>query len=201
MTGVLLSVKPEYAEKLIERKKKYELVLFRKFPNDPMKNMFIQSVLYRIPSALRGASPRPKGDPRYFGRKIPWIMISDISKEHGRYISKTKDTVTEEGAKRSRYLKTGTLILSNSGTACVPKILAMDGCIHDGFVAFPDLENCDEKLFLYYYFDYIRPLIIQENRQGVTQVDLNTNIVKNIEIPLSPSSAASSQNWRAFHQT
>src|SRR5262245_5346204 len=77
-----------------------------------------------IAEVIRGASPRPKGDPRYFGGNIPWIMISDVTREPGRYISTTRDTVTEEGAIRSRYLPKGTLILSNSGTVCVPKILA-----------------------------------------------------------------------------
>ncbi|CAG1007632.1 MAG: restriction endonuclease subunit S [Candidatus Methanoperedens sp.] len=139
-----------------------------------------------IIEVIRGASPRPKGDPRYFGGNIPWIMISDISRQYGKYISRTRDTVTEEGAKRSRYLKTGTLILSNSGTVCVPKILAVDGCIHDGFVAFPEVNSELETLFLYHYFHFIRPEIIQKNRQGITQVNLNTNIVKSIEIPLPP---------------
>jgi type I restriction enzyme S subunit len=142
--------------------------------------------LGEIAEVIRGASPRPKGEPRYFGGTIPWIMISDISKEEGKFISKTRDTVTEEGAKKSRFLKAGTLILSNSGTVCVPKILAVDGCIHDGFVAFPDLTKNLEMLYLYYYFDYIRPKIIQENRQGVTQVNLNTNIVRNIDVPFPP---------------
>jgi type I restriction enzyme, S subunit len=137
---------------------------------------------------VRGASPRPKGDPRYFGGNIPWIMISDISREKGRFISRTRDTVTEEGAKKSRYLKSGTLILSNSGTVCVPKILAVDGCIHDGFVAFPNLPQGIDQLYIYYYLDYIRPYIIQENKQGVTQVNLNTNIVKSITIALPPYS-------------
>lgn len=144
--------------------------------------------LGEIAQVIRGASPRPKGNPKYFGGDIPWIMISDISKEKGKYISRTKDTVTNEGAKKSRYLRAGTLILSNSGTVCVPKILAVDGCIHDGFVAFPDLTENIDILYLYYFFDYIRPKIIQENRQGVTQINLNTNIVKEILILLPPLS-------------
>ena len=141
---------------------------------------------WRYSQVIRGASPRPKGDPKYFGGNILWIMISDISKEKGKYISKTKDKVTEEGAKKSRHLKKGTLILSNSGTICVPKILAVDGCVHDGFVAFPDLTKNVDILYLYYYFDFIRPKIMDQNKQGITQVNLNTDIVRNIIVPLSP---------------
>ena len=94
-----------------------------------------------ITGVIRGGSPRPKGDPRYFGGSIPWIMISDVSRESGKYLTQTRETVTEEGAKRSRLLRAGALILSNSGTVCVPKILAIDGCIHDGFVSFPSLPQ------------------------------------------------------------
>jgi type I restriction enzyme S subunit len=155
---------------------------------DPPKlpNGWVYTKVGEIAEVIRGASPRPKGDPRYFGGNIPWIMISDISKEEGKFISKTRDKVTEEGAKRSRYLKTGTLILSNSATVCVPKILAADGCIHDGFVAFPNLSKKLEILYLYYYFQHIRQKIINENRQGVTQVNLNTGIVREIPVPLPP---------------
>ncbi len=148
---------------------------------------WVWTKLGEITEVIRGASPRPKGDPKYFGGNIPWIMISDISKERGKYISKTKDTVTEEGARKSRYLNAGTLILSNSGTVCVPKILAVNGCIHDGFVAFPNISNeIIHILYLYYYFEYIRPQVIQENKQGVTQINLNTSIVKDLLIPFPP---------------
>lgn len=139
-----------------------------------------------ITDVIRGASPRPKGDPRYFGGNIPWIMISDISREKGKFLTQTKDHVTETGAKKSRLLEKGSLILSNSGTVCVPKILGVDGCIHDGFVTFPTLAKNIELLYVYYWFEYIRPKIIRENKQGVTQVNLNTTIVKNIEIPIPP---------------
>lgn len=154
----------------------------------PLPKGWVLTSIGEITEVVRGASPRPKGDPRYFGGNIPWIKISDVSKEKGKFVSETKDTVTKEGASKSRLLEKGTLILSNSGTVCVPKILAVDGCIHDGFVAFPDLTKNVNKLLLYYFFEYIRPRIIQENRQGVTQVNLNTTIVRNIPFLFPPFS-------------
>jgi type I restriction enzyme S subunit len=140
--------------------------------------------LEQIAEVVRGASPRPKGDPRYFGGPIPWIKISDITKEPGVYLTRTAEGVTEEGAKKSRHLPAGTLILSNSGTVCVPRILAIDGCVHDGFVAFPDLTQQIDILYLLYHFDCIRPRVIQANRQGMTQVNLNTTIVRDLAIAL-----------------
>ena len=147
--------------------------------DEDIPSEWVQVKLGDVLQVIRGASPRPKGDPRYFGGDIPWIKISDITKEKGKHISITKDHVTEDGAQKSRFLQAGTLILSNSGTVCVPKILAVDGCIHDGFVAFPELPDKFDILYLYYFFDKIRPQIINENRQGITQVNLNTTIVFN----------------------
>jgi len=154
--------------------------------NEKLPLGWVQVKIGDVLPIIRGASPRPKGDSRYFGGNIPWIKISDITKEKGKYISTTRDHVTEEGAKKSRYLEAGTLILSNSGTVCVPKILAVDGCIHDGFIAFPELPGEFNILYLYHFFDKIRPQIINENRQGITQVNLNTTIVKNIDLPVAP---------------
>src|SRR5579871_5009332 len=90
---------------------------------------------------IRGASPRPKGDPRYFGGDIPWIMIADVTRQPGKYLYRTREGVTKAGSELSRLISAGELILSNSGTVCVPKILKVDGCIHDGFVAFPTLKE------------------------------------------------------------
>ena len=140
-----------------------------------------------ITAVIRGASPRPKGDPRYFNGPIPWIMISDVSREPGKYLTKTREGVTEEGAKRSRLLQPGSLILSNSGTVCVPKILGLSGCIHDGFVTFPSLPDSISKDFLYHWFDFIRPKVIQANKQGITQVNLNTDIVRELDVPIPPA--------------
>jgi type I restriction enzyme S subunit len=181
-------------ERIKEERKKQTMGKYKELPPVDTSELpelpegWVWTRLGEILEVVRGGSPRPKGDPRYFGGDIPWIMISDISREKGKYISKTKDTVTEEGAKKSRYLKTGTLILSNSGTVCVPKILAVDGCIHDGFVAFPDIRGGIDILYLYHFFDFIRPKIIQENKQGVTQVNLNTDIVRNFVICIPPLS-------------
>lgn len=139
-----------------------------------------------ITRVLRGASPRPKGNPKYYGGKIPWIKISDVTGEKGKYLTKTIDSVTDEGVKKSRYLSSGSLILSICATVCVPKILAIDGCIHDGFVYFPDFPDNLDKTFLYYFFESIRPEVIQKNRQGMTQVNLNTGIVSNFQVPIPP---------------
>lgn len=135
---------------------------------------------------VRGASPRPKGDPRYFGGPIPWISIADLSREDGKYLTRTKEGVTAAGAKLSRLLGKGTLIVSNSATICVPKILGVAGCIHDGFVGLTKLSSEADVHYLFHFFNAIRAEVRAKNTQGVTQVNLNTAIFKDMDVPLPP---------------
>ena len=155
-------------------------------PLAPLPRTWLWTSIGKIADVFRGASPRPKGDPRYFGGPIPWIKISDVTRQPGKYLFETKEGVTEAGAALSRRVPAGRLILSNSGTVCVPKILKAEGCIHDGFVSFLGLEDNVSLDFAYWWFEYVRPQIAQENRQGVTQVNLNTDIVREIHLPLAP---------------
>lgn len=148
---------------------------------------WVEERLGNVMTVIRGASPRPKGDPRYFGGNIPWISIRDITAEPGRYLTRTREGVTEAGAELSRLLPAGTLVLSNSGTVCVPKILSIEGCIHDGFVSFLNVPKGLDLLYLYECFNWMRPDVVSRHRQGMTQVNLNTEIVNNFVLPIAPA--------------
>jgi type I restriction enzyme S subunit len=146
--------------------------------------------LGEIAEVVRGGSPRPKGDPRYFSKKptgIHWITIADLTKyKVGQYIVNTDEYVTKEAIKKSRYLEKGTLVLTNSGTVGVPAILGINGCIHDGFLALLNLKRTD-SMYLYYYLDFIKQIFQQIAPKG-TQANLNTIIVGNLKISLPPLS-------------
>ena len=137
----------------------------------------------RIATVVRGASPRPAGDPLYFnGNDVPWITVAEVTKGHGKYIDVTETFLTFEGAKQSRIVEEGTLLLSNSGaTLGVPKITRIRGCINDGSVAFYNLSINQE--FLLYLFKG-RTFELRKQMQGYGQPNLNTTIVKEIEVPL-----------------
>ena len=93
-----------------------------------------------ISTIVRGSSPRPKSDPRYYGGKIPRLMISDITRD-GMYTTPKTDFLTEEGATKSRPMKKGDIIITVSGNPGLPTILAVDSCIHDGFVGLRKLNQ------------------------------------------------------------
>jgi len=135
----------------------------------------------------RGASPRPKGDPKYFGGDIPWIKISDLSKyKKSIYLQATDDTVTEEGKKRSVYVEDESLIISNSGTIGEPAIVKTGhgGCIHDGLILLTSLTKV-EKLFLYYFFEHKKEKFQMQSQKG-TQGNMNTTLWRMVKLPLPP---------------
>jgi len=141
-----------------------------------------------ISAVVRGASPRPAGDPRYFdGDFIPWITVGEVTKDTNVYLTSTDTMLTEEGALNSRTIRTGTLVLTNSGaTLGVPKILAITGCANDGIVAFEYLSKKSNQLFLYYFLHSLTESLRERIKQGSGQPNLNTEIVKALPVPLPP---------------
>lgn len=131
----------------------------------------------------RGASPRPIDDPVYFDEhgEYSWVRIADLTASE-RYLLNTKEKLSTLGASLSVKRYPGNFFLSIAGTVGKPIITKIKCCIHDGFVWFPGLKINPE--FLYYIFSTGLPY------QGLgklgTQLNLNTEIVGLISIPIPP---------------
>lgn len=156
-------------------------------PRANPRNWPIQS-LGELSRVIRGASPRPAGDPRYFGGSIPWLKISEVTASRSSHVSMIKEGVTEAGRQRSVLLRAGTLILTNSATVGIPKFLAFDACIHDGFLALLDIDESIHPLYLYYLLLISREHVSSMAPEG-TQKNLNTGLAKRISVPVPPRSA------------
>ncbi|MGY6273924.1 restriction endonuclease subunit S [Methylomonas sp. MgM2] len=137
---------------------------------------------------VRGASPRPAGDPRYFdGDFIPWITVGEITKDDRMFLTSTEAMLTEEGAGYSRIINSGTLVLTNSGaTLGVPKILNISGCGNDGIVAFESVSNIANIKFLYFYLKSLTNTLRDRIKQGSGQPNLNTEIISSLSVPIPP---------------
>ena len=133
---------------------------------------------------VRGSSPRPKSDPRYYGGLVPRLMVADITRD-GMYTIPQIDSLTEEGAAKSRPMKKGEVIITVSGNPGLPTILAVDACIHDGFVG---LRNINENVNLeYLYLNLLQQHSINgEQSVGAVFKNLTTHQVKGFKIPLPP---------------
>ncbi len=135
----------------------------------------------------RGASPRPIHD---FITDSPdgvnWIKIGD-AEVGSKYITHTKEKVTPEGAAKSRRVKQGDFILSNSMSFGRPYIMATEGCIHDGWLLLRDTSDQLDRDFLYSILGS-RPVIAQfeQSATGGVVNNLNSEIVRGVQIPLPP---------------
>lgn len=134
---------------------------------------------------VRGASPRPAGDSRFFGGKIPWITVGSLTADEQPHLETVRETVTEAGRDASRYIEPHTLLLTNSGaTLGVPKITLIGGCINDGIVG---LLHVDYPLKSYlYYFLKSQTKRLRDINQGAAQPNLNTDIIRAIKVPIPP---------------
>ncbi len=104
-------------------------------------NADLEWPLYKIGDLCvveRGASPRPihafiTDD----STGVNWIKIGDAP-VGAKYITSTKERITPAGAEKSRRVKPGDFILSNSMSFGRPYIMAIEGCIHDGWLLLRD---------------------------------------------------------------
>lgn len=137
---------------------------------------FITLKLKNISSIIRGASPRPIEKFLTSSQEgVNWIKIGDTVKG-SKYITGTTQKIIKEGVKNSRYLLPGDLILTNSMSYGEPYILDIDGCIHDGWVAFTNFKGI-KKEYLYYFLasNFCKAQFNEQVAGGVVQ---NLNVEK-----------------------
>lgn len=145
-----------------------------------------------IASVGRGASPRPIASTRWFSdsSNVGWVRIADLARSDGLTLNKTTQRLSKDGIARSRFLPTGTLILSIAATVGLPIVTGFPTCIHDGFVAIQNLRGVDQT-FLLYVLKGLQDDLLSAGQTG-SQANVNTNIVKNLLIPV-PSIAEQRQ--------
>ena len=147
--------------------------------------------LAEISSPVRGASPRPAGDPRFFdGNFIPWLTVAALTNipDSQLVVTQTATYLTEAGASFSRELAAGTLIIANSGaTLGVAKVLGINCCANDGIAALLRLKRTVCATYLARLInsktDYLREAVATGNGQP----NLNTDLIGNIKLPFPPT--------------
>lgn len=162
----------------IEDYKKLKQSIITKIVTEGLDDSFKcqKTRLKNVAIIVRGGSPRPID--RFLTDSndgVNWIKIGDTVKGN-KYIDKTSQKIIKEGVKNSRYLTAGDLILTNSMSFGEPYILNIDGCIHDGWVAFSQLKGI-KKEYLYYFLisDFCKKQFDEQVAGGVVQ---NLNVEK-----------------------
>jgi restriction endonuclease S subunit len=159
---------------------------------DPATNSkgWPQVTLGDVFEIARGGSPRPIDDyTTEDPHGINWVTIGDAS-AGSKYITATKRRIRLEGAKRSRAVKPGDFLLTNSMSFGRPYIMRTSGCIHDGWLVLaPRRDDVDAEFF--YWLLSSRSVFAEFERRaaGATVKNLNIDLVRSVTIPM-PAIAA-----------
>ena len=140
--------------------------------------------LREISEIVRGASPRPIDDPKWFDShsNVGWLRIRDVTEQNGR-IHHLEQKISKLGQDKTRVLKEEHLLLSIAASVGKPVINYVETGVHDGFLIFK------KPLFkLEFMYQWLKSFESKWQKYGQpgSQVNLNSNIVKN-QVVLIPS--------------
>lgn len=134
----------------------------------------------------RGASPRPIQDPKWFADEgHGWVRIGDVTASD-RVLLQTTQYLSDAGRTASVEIIPGDLIMSICGTIGRPLFSGIHACIHDGFVAFKEIDRSRlDPTYLYFVLQGLTRHFEAQSQPG-TQRNLNSSLVGTTEIPLPP---------------
>lgn len=147
----------------------------------------------KLAKISRGASPRPIE--KFLTEDvngINWIKIGDVAVGE-KYITHTAEKITNEGAEKSRRVKPGDFIVSNSMSVGRPYISKIDGCIHDGWLLLSEISSdIDTEYFYYVLSSEIAQKQLFDSARGGVVKNLNISRMSSIKIPVPPKSIQTS---------
>lgn len=120
----------------------------------------------------------------YFGGKIPWVSISDMTR-CGKFISQTERTLSVQGFDNcaAKLFPPFTILYAMYASIGECSISEVELCSSQAILGIiPNKSiNCE---YLYYYLVFKKNDILEMRQQG-TQKNLNAMLVRSIDIPIS----------------
>lgn len=135
----------------------------------------------------RGGSPRPiKEYLTDAADGVNWIKIGDTDK-NAKYIESTAEKIKPSGVRKSRMIRAGDFLLTNSMSFGRPYISRIDGCIHDGWLVISQNSEVFDQDFLYYLLSSSYAYVQFVGKvSGAVVKNLNSDKVANSVFPLPP---------------
>lgn len=139
-------------------------------------------------SIMNSGGTPSTANPEYYGGKIPFLSINDITNA-GKFIYETEKTITEEGLKNSsaRLFKKGTIMYAmyaSVGKCAITKIRISCSQAILGI----NVDSTLDAVFLYYYLVSIQDDVLNYGQTG-TQTNLSKQIISSFILNV-PSSKA-----------
>ncbi len=152
--------------------------------------------LGELAEIVRGASPRPIEDPKWFdnGSTVGWLRIRDVTEQDGR-IHALEQRISKLGQEKTRVLFEPHLLLSIAASVGKPVVNYVETGVHDGFLIFK--KPLFELEFMYQWLKSFEEDWQQYGQPG-SQVNLNSDIVKGhvVSIPSKEEQTAISNYFQ-----
>ena len=177
---LLTKLKKAILEKMFPKKG----AVIPEFRFNGFANAWEQRKLGDVAEIVRGASPRPISDPKWFddNSDVGWLRISDVTNQNGR-IHYLEQHISKLGQEKTRVITEPHLLLSIAATVGKPLINYVKTGVHDGFLIF--LNPSFDLEYMYQWLEMFRPEWNKYGQPG-SQVNLNSDLVKN-QIIILPS--------------
>lgn len=185
-------LKSALLQKMFAEKQGYPVVRFKGFCDE-----WQGTKLGKVSKIVRGASPRPISDPKWFDNdsNVGWLRISDVTSQDGR-IHHLEQHISKQGQAKTRVISEPHLLLSIAATVGKPLINYVKTGVHDGFLIF--IEPHFDLEFMFQWLEMFRPQWSKYGQPG-SQINLNSDLVKN-QIIYLPSREEQNQIGIFFNQ-
>lgn len=139
----------------------------------------------KVLEIARGGSPRPINS--FITDEadgVNWIKISDATASK-KFINRTAQKIKQSGVTKSRLVKPGDFLLSNSMSFGRPYIMGTTGCIHDGWLVLSDEQKLFNQDYLYHVLGS-KFIYDQFDRAaaGSTVRNLNIQLAGQVKLPV-----------------
>ena len=133
-----------------------------------------------------GGSTPSRGTTEFWGGGIPWVVPSELTGLPSRYLTTTRESVTDEGVQAAglQFIPTGSILLTSRATIGVTAINTMPLVTNQGFQNLVVNGRAD-TLWLYYCISQQRNEI-QKRASGSTFREVSRDSVRSLSILLPP---------------
>jgi type I restriction enzyme, S subunit len=177
-----------YTEKLIAKKRAIKTAVMQQLLTGKTRlpgfnENWISTELGQVCEIVNGGTPRTT-NPDYWNGTIPWCTPSDITAQKGKYLLRTKRTITEEGLNNSSatLLPSGSLLLCTRATIGEVKVAVDSISTNQGFKSLVCHNEIDNE-YLYYLLLTLKTKFI-ENAVGSTFLEISKKDLQEIRIKI-----------------
>lgn len=143
--------------------------------------------LRHIFNIVSGATPE-SGESAYWDGEILWVTPEDIGSLEGYYLSDTRRKITTKGYENcgTKLAPKDSIVLTKRAPIGQLAVLKHEACSNQGCFLLTAKQDADPRF--YYYLLFTRSNWLQALGRGSTFMELSTDDLKALRIPLPPLS-------------